>query len=93
MGPEQANLITFKQAVLFAYSTKRFLKKDKIRFFYALNGRPGKTGFLKECDADHFGVSVILVPSRFDKKFQLFFKKWGIPFKRTELLIEPKGGY
>lgn len=87
MRPEQ-RLSRLRGMVLFSYSTKHMLKKDKIRFFYALNDRAGKSGILKRCKAEHFGVTVLLVPAKFDKTFQEFFKLWNIPFERIELLVE-----
>ncbi|MBS3098096.1 hypothetical protein J4209_04855 [Candidatus Woesearchaeota archaeon] len=91
MDPEQINLSSLGSAravVMFNYSTDRLLKKDKIRFFYALNGRDGKSGLLKIYSAVHFGIGVLLVPVKFDKDFQEFFGLWNIPFTRIEMLVE-----
>ena len=56
---------SYNEMVLFTYSTKHLLKKDKIRFYYALKGRDGKSGIVKSCDIDHLGRTVLLVPIKF----------------------------
>ena len=88
MRPEQLFRDSYRGMILFSYSTEHMLKKDKIRFFYALNGRAGKAGALKKYSAERFGVAVLMVPARHDKQFQGFFNEWKIPFMRIEMLVE-----
>jgi len=88
MRPEHIFRDSFSDMILFSYSTEHMLKKDKIRFFYALNGRDGKSGILEKYNAEHFGVTVLLVPVKSGKAFQDFFRLWGVPFKRIEMLVE-----
>ena len=44
---------SFEEEVLFTYSTEHLQKKDKVRFYYALKGRDGKTGVVKKYRIDH----------------------------------------
>ena len=44
---------SYREMVLFTYSTIHLLKKDKIRFYYALKGRDGKSGIVKRDKIDH----------------------------------------
>ena len=78
----------YKDMVIFTYSTKHLVKKDKIRFYYALKGRDGKTGVVKRCKIDHLGRTVLLVPDKFDQEMQEFFKLWECPIQRRKVLVE-----
>ncbi len=78
----------FEEEVLFTYSTKHLLKKDKVRFYYALKGRDGKTGIVKKYKIDHLGRTVLLVPSKFSKEVTEFLELWGCKFKTKEVLIK-----
>jgi hypothetical protein len=77
-----------KENVLFTYSTQAFLKKDKIRFYYALKGRDGKSGLVKATKAEHLGSAVILVDAKHDQEWQDFFNLWKIPFERRVIWTE-----
>ena len=79
---------TLKQFVLLIYSTKNLSKKDKVRFFYALNGRNKKSGFLVKCEALHLGISAILVPLKHRVTFIDFLKNWNTNFEEREILME-----
>ena len=77
-----------KEKVLFTYSTQAFLKKDKIRFYYALKGRDGESGLVKETSAEHLGSAVIMVDIQHDQEWQDFFNLWKIPFARRKVYEE-----
>ena len=77
-----------KEKVLFTYSTQAFLKKDKIRFYYALKGRDGKSGLVKVTKAEHLGSAVILVDAKHDQEWQDFLNLWKIPFERRRVWTE-----
>ncbi|GAG01406.1 unnamed protein product, partial [marine sediment metagenome] len=62
----------YKDMVLFSYSTRHLLKKDKVRFYYALKGRDGKSGIVKLCKIDHLGRAVLLVPVKFAQEVEEF---------------------
>ena len=78
----------YKAMVLFSYSTEHLLKKDKIRFYYALKGRDGKSGIVKNCKIDHLGRTVLLVPERFSKEVNDFLELWKCKFNAKEVLVK-----
>ena len=78
----------YKSMVLFSYSTEHLLKKDKIRFYYALKGRDGKSGIVKTCKIDHLGRTVLLVPGKFSKEVKEFLDLWKCKFKIKEVLVK-----
>ena len=78
----------YKEMVIFTYSTKHLLKKDKIRFYYALKGRDGKSGIVKRCKIDHLGRTVLLVPVKFAEEVSEFLKLWECPVKIKKVLLE-----
>lgn len=74
--------------VLFSYSIEHLLKKDKIRFYYALKGRDGRSGVAKDYHVDPLGRAVILVPDEFAKNFEEFLKLWECNYDKKEVLIK-----
>jgi hypothetical protein len=78
----------YSSMVLFSYSTKHLLKKDKIRFYYALKGRDGRTGIVKSCRIDHLGRTVLLVPVKFAKEVDEFLNFWKCKFDQKEVLVK-----
>ena len=78
----------YKSMVLFSYSTIHLLKKDKVRFYYALKGRDGKSGIVKACKIDHLGRTVLLVPEKFSKEVNEFLELWKCKFEKKEALIK-----
>ena len=73
--------------VLFSYSTKHLSKTDKIRFYYALKGRDGKSGFVARTNSKHIGKTVLLVPAEFDKETQDFLNYWKCKFERKRIIL------
>jgi len=81
-------LKTAKPMVIYTYSTEHLLKKDKVRFYYALKGRDGKTGIVKEFRIIHLGRTVLMAEARFDDDIIQFFKVWNLPYTRRKVLAE-----
>ncbi len=77
-----------KEKILFTFSTQEFLKKDKIRFYYALKGRDGKSGLVSATKSEHLGSAVILVDAKHDQEWQDFFNLWKIKFTRRKVYEE-----
>ncbi len=73
---------------LFTYSTKHLQKKDKIRFYYSLKGRDGKSGIVAKYDIEHLGRTVLLVPSQFASDVKQFLELWGCTFKVRQVYIK-----
>lgn len=85
---EEKDYSKWNERVLFTFSTQKFLKKDKIRFYYALKGRDGKSGVMKATKAEHLGSAVILAGVKYEKEWEDFFNLWKIPFKKKRVLVE-----
>ncbi len=86
--PKEVDKSSYKEMVLFTYSTEHLLKKDKIRFYYALKGRDGKSGIVKSCNIDHLGRTVLLVPIKFSQEVKEFLELWECKFAIKEVLIK-----
>ncbi len=78
----------YTEMAIFTYSTQHLAKKDKIRFYYALKGRDGKSGVVKKYDVTHLGRTVLLVPIKFSKEIQEFLELWGCKFGKKEVLVK-----
>jgi len=74
--------------LIFTYSIEHLLKKDKIRFYYALKGRDGKSGIVKKYKIEQLGRAVLLVNSRFENQVQEFLSLWKCKFKKRRALFE-----
>jgi len=85
---ESSDYSKWKEKALFTFSTQTFLKKDKIRFYYALKGRDGKSGVVKATKAEHIGSAVIMVDAKYEKEWEDFFNLWKIPFEKRKVLVE-----
>ena len=70
----------YKPMALFSYSTSHLLKKDKIRFYYALKGRDGKSGMVQYTNARHLGKAILLVKQEFEKEIDQFLHYWKCHF-------------
>jgi len=76
-----------KCMLLFNYSIKHLKNKDKIRFYYALKGRDGKSGIIKLTDTLYLGKAVILTPAEFEKDLKSFFAAWNLPFTSRRVIV------
>ena len=74
--------------VLFSFSTAHLNQKDKVRFFYALNGRDTKSGVTEKYGLTHLGPSLILVSQAFEHVVNEFFTYWGCTHHRAHLWME-----
>ncbi len=78
--------------LLFNYSIKHLELKDKVRFYYALKGRDGKSGILKHTNTQYLGKSVILTPIEFAEEIKDFFSLWNLPFTVRKVIVEEDSG-
>jgi hypothetical protein len=78
----------FIPRVIFTYSTEHLLKKDKVRFYYALKGRDGKTGIVKRCRIEQLGRTVLLVPEKFASDVDEFLRYWKCEYRQRNVLVE-----
>ncbi|MBW2982220.1 hypothetical protein KY343_05045 [Candidatus Woesearchaeota archaeon] len=86
--PKEVDKNKYKEMVIVTYSTEHLLKKDKIRFYYALKGRDGRSGIIKSYKIEHLGRTVLLVPVKFDKEIREFLELWKCHFKIKEVLVK-----
>ncbi len=77
-----------KEAALFSYSLKHLPKKDKIRFYYALKGRDGKSGIIKLYHVEQLGRTVLLVSHKQKADIESFLKFWKCSFKTKEVWLK-----
>jgi hypothetical protein len=79
----------FIPRVIFTYSTEHLPKKDKVRFYYALKGRDGKSGIVKRCKIEQLGRAVLLVPVQFSQDAHGFLQFWKCEYQAREVLVKP----
>ncbi len=77
-----------KPMFIYTYSTVHLLKKDKVRFYYALKGRDGKSGIVKQFRVIHLGRTVLMVDEKHDDDMIQFFKVRNLPYTRRKVLID-----
>ena len=87
-GVEAKDYSKYVARVIFTYSTEHLLKKDKVRFYYALKGRDGKTGIVKRCKIEQLGRTVLLVPEKSAPEVDDFLKYWKCEFQQRRVLVE-----
>ena len=89
MSIKEDDSSSFKQMVLFTYSLRNLkTQSQKIQFYYALKGRDGKSGVIREYKIEQLAKTVLLVDSIYDKSVQEFFNLWKIRFERREVKIK-----
>jgi hypothetical protein len=78
----------YNSGTIFTYSIDHLLKKDKIRFYYALKGRDGRSGIVQRCRIEQLGRAVLLVPSKFEPHVAEFLAFWKCRFSSRRVLVE-----
>jgi len=81
--------MTGGEVVLFTYATDHLAYKDKVRFYYALKGRDGKSGILSKQGVQQLGRTVLIVPKQLEQEFDAFFNEWKCRFEKKNA-IEPQ---
>ena len=74
-----------KKYTIYQYSTIHLEKKDKVRFYYALKGRDGKTGIVKSCNIQQLGRTVLFVSKKHSQEVKEFLEFWKCKFKSKEV--------
>ncbi len=85
-GKPLAELMNGKAYTLFRFTLRGMERKDRVRFQYALRGRDGKGGILKELGALQLGAWVVLVPVENTYRFKEFLDLWGVGYEAFTLL-------
>lgn len=73
------------QRALFTYSLRHLEQKDKVRFFYALKGRDGKSGIIKSAKIAQLGKTVLLADAGRAAEVRDFLKYWRCEAKEQEV--------
>lgn len=76
--------------VIFTYSIENLSKTDKVRFYYAIKGRDGKHGIVKEWDIVQLGRAVLLVPEKHEQDVREFLTFWKSAFESRRVWGLPK---
>ena len=79
------------ERILYSYSTEHLLKKDKVRFYYALKGRDGKSGIVKSYEIEHLGRAVLLVPAEHSNDVKDFLELWKCRFSSKRIIVGEEG--
>lgn len=85
MKKEQSENSNLVKGIIFCYSTEHLLKKDKIRFYYALKGRDGKSGIVKHSKIEQLGRAVLLAPEETSTDVESFLNFWKCSFTKKEV--------
>lgn len=76
-----------KSMIIYTYSTEHLAKKDKVRFYYALKGRDGKSGLVKSLKIEQLGRTVLLVPEKYKEDMEQFIRVWNLPYSERRVLV------
>ena len=76
-----------RSRVLFTFATDHLLKKDRVRFFYALKGR-GQPGLVARVGAEHLGPGVLLVSQDRAAETDAFLQYWKCPVRQLRVDVE-----
>ena len=79
---------TANERVLFTYTTTHLTYTDKVRFYYALKGRDGKTGIIQSASIEQLGKTVLLVPKEQAANVEDFLKFWKCAFTRRRVILD-----
>jgi hypothetical protein len=71
--------------IIFMYSTEHLLQKDKVRFYYALKGRDGKSGIVVRLGLEQLGRAVFLVDIKNSGEAREFLRYWKCEFEEKEV--------
>ncbi len=85
---KENSIENYKEALIFTYSTEHLLKKDKVRFYYALKGRDGKSGIIKALNIEHLGRTVLLVSIKYAPEVEDFLKLWKCAYEKKKVFVE-----
>ena len=77
------------EKVIFTYLINHLAQKDKVRFYYALKGRDGKTGIIKKWKIEQLAKGVLLVDvGREEEDVTEFLEFWKCVYKKRKVYVE-----
>lgn len=77
-----------KNVLIYTYSTEHLAKKDKVRFYYALKGRDGKSGIVKSLRIEQLGRTVLLVNEKYREDMEQFIRVWNLPYSVRKAFVD-----
>lgn len=78
----------YNNYILFLYGISHLLTKDKVRFYYDLKGRDGKSGIVREQNIQQLARGALLVPRDKAQAVQTFLEQWKCRYEKRDVLIE-----
>ena len=78
----------YREMSIFMYSLEHLQKKDKVRFYYALKGRDGKTGIVNAYKIEQLGRAVLLVSVNHEYDVSEFLTYWKCKFESRRIFAE-----
>jgi hypothetical protein len=76
-------------SVIFTYSIEHLTKTDKVRFYYALKGRDGKSGVAVKWNIEQLGRAVLLVKDTHEKEVREFLAFWKCNIQSKRVWVVP----
>lgn len=73
--------------ILFLYNLAHLPTKDKVRFYYGLKGRDGKSGIINQLQIQQLARGALLVEQKKASLVEAFLRDWRCSFDTKEVLI------
>ena len=77
---------------LYLYKLTHLPTKDKVRFYYGLKGRDGKSGLIKKHNIIQLARGALLVTQNQAEAVRSFLKEWGCETEEKEVLTADEYG-
>jgi len=77
----------YKIYKLFLYAIEHLQTKDKVRFYYDLKGRDGKSGLITHYKINQLARGALLVPHEHKDAVSEFLNKWKCRYETKEVLM------
>jgi len=81
-------VVDYLETTLFSYALSHLQHKDKVRFYYALKGRDGKSGIIKRYAIEYLAKSVLLVPRKSEQVVEEFLQFWRCKYQKKRVLVQ-----
>lgn len=78
----------YAEMFIFSYSISHLQKKDKVRFYYALKGRDGRSGIIHDLKIHQFGKTVLFVSKKNEEHVKEFLEFWKCKYKSMKVFVE-----
>jgi len=86
-GRKIINNFGFSSVSLYSYNLSNLKSSDKVKLVYLLRGRKGEIGIVRKLGGEWIADNCFIFPIEKDYEISNIFKKWGIEYKKKEVLI------